>query len=536
MNLVILSLFVFVASVFGVWVVRQLAMKYGWVVQPRSDRWHTKATALYGGVGFYPAFLLGVLVAFVMYFPNNLAASLIAENVWVKEGIAVLAGSLVMFILGGLDDLKQFSPVTKLLVQLIATSFAVAAGIVIPLTDVQIFNILLTYFWFVGIINAVNMLDNMDGLSSGVVFIATATIAILSGMVPNSNFNLFAIPIALSLMMALLGFWFYNRPPASIFMGDSGSLFIGYVLASLAIPGELNGYFGIVNPKPTELSLLALLIPATIVAMPIFDTTLVTITRKWRAQKASQGGRDHSSHRLLLLGFKEKQVLWVFYTMALLAGLVAVGMQHYTDYSLLLFSAFVVLMLLIGIYLTRTTAQKIIKSDMTPPTWTPFVNLLLHKWYFGMIMLDMIFIIACYYGAYLLRFDGVLSVQIFESVAKTIPIVVVACLVAFFIAGIYRVQWYLISVPDISRYILGVTGGVILSLAIVVIVTRFEAGQSRGAYLIFGLLLFLVVVASRLSFRFFDHLLNTQLKKSQSGIDTPVLIYGAGKGGKILLE
>jgi len=534
MNLVILSLFVFVASVFGVWVVRQLAMKYGWVVQPRSDRWHTKATALYGGVGFYPAFLLGVLVAFVMYFPNNLAASLIAENVWVKEGIAVLAGSLVMFILGGLDDLKQFSPVTKLLVQLIATSFAVAAGIVIPLTDVQIFNILMTYFWFVGIINAVNMLDNMDGLSSGIVFIAAGTIAILSGMVPHSN--LLGIPIALSLMAALLGFWFYNRPPASIFMGDSGSLFIGYVLASLAIPNELNGYFGIVNPKPTELSLLALLIPATIVAMPIFDTTLVTITRKWRAQKASQGGRDHSSHRLLLLGFKEKQVLLVFYTMALLGGLVAVGMQHYTDYSLLLFSAFVVLMLLIGIYLTRTTAQKIIKSDMTPPTWTPFVNLLLHKWYFGMIMLDMVFVIACYYGAYLLRFDGVLSLQISESVVKTIPIVVVACLVAFFIAGIYRVQWYLISVPDISRYILGVTGGVILSLAIVVIVTRFEAGQSRGAYLIFGLLLFLVIVASRLSFRFFDHLLNTQLKKSQSGICTPVLIYGAGKGGKILLE
>ena len=534
MNLVILSLFVFVASVFGVWVVRQLAMKYGWVVQPRSDRWHTMATALYGGVGFYPAFLLGVLVAFVMYFPNNLAASLIAENVWVKEGIAVLAGSLVMFILGGLDDLKQFSPVTKLLVQLIATRFAVAAGIVIPLTDVQIFNILMTYFWFVGIINAVNMLDNMDGLSSGIVFIAAGTIAILSGLVPHSN--LLGIPIALSLMAALLGFWFYNRPPASIFMGDSGSLFIGYVLASLAIPNELNGYFGIVNPKPTELSLLALLIPATIVAMPIFDTTLVTITRKWRAQKASQGGRDHSSHRLLLLGFKEKQVLLVFYTMALLGGLVAVGMQHYTDYSLLLFSAFVVLLLLIGIYLTRTTAQKIIKSDMTPPTWTPFVNLLLHKWYFGMIMLDMVFVIACYYGAYLLRFDGVLSLQISESVVKTIPIVVVACLVAFFIAGIYRVQWYFISVPDISRYILGVTGGVILSLAIVVIVTRFEAGQSRGAYLIFGLLLFIVVVASRLSFRFFDHLLNTQLKKSQSGIDTPVLIYGAGKGGKILLE
>jgi UDP-GlcNAc:undecaprenyl-phosphate GlcNAc-1-phosphate transferase len=260
-----------------------------------------------------------------------------------------------MFILGGLDDLKQFSPKRKLLVQLIATSLFVMTGAVIPVTEVKIFNILITYFWFIGIINAVNMLDNMDGLSSGVVFIAAGTVVVLSVSGTASPSKLLAIPIALSLMAALLGFWIYNRPPASIFMGDSGSLFIGYVIASLAIPSELNGYFGFINTEAT--TILALLIPATILAVPIFDTTLVTITRKLRAQKASQGGRDHSSHRLVLLGFKEKQVIWIFYSIALVAGLLVLGMQRYTDYALHLFSGFAIVLLLVGIYLTRMTAQ-----------------------------------------------------------------------------------------------------------------------------------------------------------------------------------
>jgi UDP-GlcNAc:undecaprenyl-phosphate GlcNAc-1-phosphate transferase len=537
MDLVLLCLSVFVVSVAGVGIVRQLAMKSGWVVQPRSDRWHTKATALYGGVGFYPAFLLGSIITYFLYDGLALISQRPEIAAGLMQSVALGIGALLMFIFGWLDDLKQFRPVTKLLVQLIAASFAVVAGIVIPVTPVEIFNILITYFWFVGIINAVNMLDNMDGLSSGVIFIAVGAVVVLSVSGMASPSKLLAIPIALSLMMALLGFWFYNRPPASIFMGDSGSLFIGYVIASLAIPTELNGYFGIVNPKPTELSLLALLIPATLLAVPIFDTTLVTISRKWQAQKVSQGGRDHSSHRFVSLGFKEKQVIGIFYSLALCAGAIAVEMQRYIDYAFLLFSGFAIVLLLVGIYLTRLTTPEA-DNEVAPSTWTwrKIVSHFLEKWYVGMIMLDLVLIAACYYGAYLLRFDGVLLPQISESILNTVPLVVPACLIAFVISGIYTISWHFISVPDIARYVLGVVGGIILSLAVVVIVNRFEPGQSRGAYLIFGLLLFLVVVATRLSFRFFEHLLRISLKNAQNEQYQPILIYGAGKGGKILLE
>ena len=529
--LLLLFLSVFVVSVIGVGIVQQWAVKYGWVVHPRTDRWHTRATALYGGVGFYPAFLLGSIIT---YFPYDWLA-LISQRpetaTGLMESVALLIGALLMFIFGWLDDLKQFSPVSKLLVQLIATSLFVMTGAVIPVTEVNIFNILLTYFWFIGIINAVNMLDNMDGLSSGIVFIAAGTVVALS--IFQTTSPLLAIPIALSLMAALLGFWIYNRPPARIFMGDSGSLFIGYVIAALAIPSELNGYFGVINTETT--TILALLIPATILAVPIFDTTLVTITRKWRAQKASQGGQDHSSHRLVSLGIKENQVIWIFYSIAVVAGIIAVGMQYYTNYALLLFSGFAIGLLLVGIYLAHMTAQ-IAKNEVVPPTWTQIVSYFLYKWYAGMIMLDLVLIVACYYGAYLLRFDGVLLSPIYESILNTVPVVVPACLLAFVVSGIYSIQWHFISVPDIARYVLGVVGGVILSLAVVVIVNRFEPGQSRGAYLIFGMLLILVLVATRLSFRFFDHLLSISLKNTKNEQYQSILIYGAGKGGKILLE
>jgi len=525
MNLLLLSLLVFLASVAGVGIVRQLAMRYGWVVQPRGDRWHSKATALHGGIGFYPAFLIGLIVSFASYFPHNWLA-LVSETGWIRESIALGVGALLMFILGWLDDLKQYRPATKLLVQLIAASLFIAAGGVIPVTQITILNILITYFWFIGITNAVNMLDNMDGLSSGIVFIAAGTIVILTFLASPTPV---AIPIALSLMLALLGFWIYNRPPASIFMGDSGSLFIGYVLASLAIPSELNGYFGIENTK--TISLLALLIPVTVLSVPIFDTSLVTITRKWRAQKASQGGRDHSSHRLVLLGFKEKQVLWALYTIGLFAGLTAVGMQRHVEYSLLLFGGFFILMLLIGVYLVQMTGE-IAKNGFVSPNWAQIVKNILYKAYLGMILLDMVVIVLCYYSAYLLRFDGILSSRTLESINQTVPLIIPSCLLAFVISRIYQVQWHFISVSDLARYVFAVAGGVILSLAVVVIFNRFEEGQSRGAHLIFGLLLFLVIVATRLSFRWFDHLLREIKTESHK----PILIYGAGNGGKILLE
>ncbi|HKU51185.1 MAG TPA: MraY family glycosyltransferase, partial [Nitrospira sp.] len=292
LELTILLAAVFLSSVLGTALMRHLGGRFGWVVLPRADRWHSTPTALHGGVGFFPAFLLGaawLLIRDIDLKLHEMSLQSLPDETRLLA--ALLIGSLIMFLFGLWDDLKQSRPATKLVFQLIAASLFVSAGGVFPLTGIYILDVLITYFWFIGITNAVNMLDNMDGLSSGVVILAGGTLVVLAlGVVPPDGKPSMTIHLGLVFITTLLGFWVFNRPPASIFMGDSGSLFIGYGLAGLAVPSALNGFMGINRGETVLGPLFALLIPATVLAVPIFDTTLVTITRKWKALKATQGG------------------------------------------------------------------------------------------------------------------------------------------------------------------------------------------------------------------------------------------------------
>src|SRR5215213_2551034 len=236
-ELIVVLAIVFVCSILGTALVRYLAGRYGWVVAPRADRWHKQPTALHGGVGFFPAFLLGAvwLVARNNRWPDTISFDGFSDEQRLIG--ALLVGSFLMFLFGLWDDLKQCRPATKLVFQLIAASLFISAGGMFPLTGIHMIDVLVTYFWFVGITNAVNMLDNMDGLASGVVILAGVTLILLAmGVIPLNGKQSFTVSLGLVFVTALLGFWTDNRPPASIFMGDSGSLFIGYGLAALAVP------------------------------------------------------------------------------------------------------------------------------------------------------------------------------------------------------------------------------------------------------------------------------------------------------------
>ena len=357
---VLVPIAVFMVSLLGTALMRRLATKYGWMVLPRNDRWTLKKpTALHGGVGFYPAFLFGALVLLSLNFnfwdewhgthPHGLGPQ--------ELGLAItlLLGSLFMFLFGLWDDLNQARPATKLVFQFIAASAFIYAGGIFPLTDDYIVDVLVTYFWFVGITNSINMLDNMDGLASGVVTLAGLTLVVLAlevGVTPLVWPNSLGVGLGLVFVAAILGFWVHNHPPAKIFMGDSGSLFLGYTLAGMAVPSPLNGFLGI---HEGEMFLgshwLVLIIPATVLAVPIFDTTLVTITRKWRARKASLGGQDHSSHRLVGLGFSEKKTVWLLYAFSALGGIIAVLVQYSPAQALPLLGFFVLVLILTGVYL-----------------------------------------------------------------------------------------------------------------------------------------------------------------------------------------
>jgi len=534
LSLVVLS--VLTCSVVGTYVVRCLGLRYGWVAPPREDRWHKKATALHGGVGFYPAFLLGVVWVITQQFRGEWAQfnSFDGISTELRLTAALLLGSFLMFLFGLLDDLKHCRPSTKLIAQLVAASMFIFAGGVFPLTGIQWVDILVTYFWFIGIINAVNMLDNMDGLSSGVVVLAGTTLIILAmqGQEIASTASLVVL-LGSVFVAAVLGFWVFNRAPGTIFMGDSGSLFLGFVLAGMAVPSPLNGFMGIGSAETVLGPVMALLIPATVLAIPIFDTTLVTVTRAWRAQKASLGGSDHSSHRMVGLGLSERKTVWVLYSFAAFGGIVAVMMQQFPERSLPLLGFFVLVLVISGVYLGHFKVQAADPSR-PPPAWTPLVTQILYKRRAAEVLLDTVLVVVCFYGAYLLRFEGVLSHLNRKAIVASFPLVVACCLLTYFLVGIYRGQWRLVSVPDVPSFAVGVFGGAALSLAAVTMVTRFGEGHSRSAYIIFGLLQFIALVGSRLSFRLFDFLVHRNSVDGKNNARKPVLIYGAANAGKLL--
>ena len=195
----------------------------------------------------------------------------------------------------------------------------------------------LAIFWLVSITNAINLLDNMDGLASGIAVIAAGFLAL--SFVTSGQFT--EALILLVFAAALLGFLVYNSNPASIFMGDCGSMFVGFFLASSAL---IN-----VNGGRSRSFLPVLAVPILVLFIPIFDTTFVTGLRKLSGRRASQGGRDHTSHRLVALGMSERHAVLMLYSFAALSGVLAILVQRARlDVSLAAIAGFTILLTLVG--------------------------------------------------------------------------------------------------------------------------------------------------------------------------------------------
>jgi UDP-GlcNAc:undecaprenyl-phosphate GlcNAc-1-phosphate transferase len=273
---------------------RWLAPYVGFVDKPNARKVHSTPTALLGGLAIFLAFMTAV-VHYVSFTDKAL---------W-----GIVAGAAILALVGLWDDRKGLSPLARLLVQV-----AVASSVVIFFDLSAVFlktpwlNIPFTIFWIVGITNAFNLLDNMDGLSAGLAFIAAAAFAILAlRKPPVSELSLRVGMVSAAMAGASLGFLPYNLRSARIFMGDAGSLVLGFVMATVAIWGSWR--------SPSAATSVA--IPLLVLAYPIFDTTLVVLFRWKRGQPIHQGGKDHSSHRLVNLGLSKNEAVFVIHLLAL---------------------------------------------------------------------------------------------------------------------------------------------------------------------------------------------------------------------------
>ncbi len=295
--------------------IRALARRRGLVARPKIDRWHKRPTAMMGGVAIWWA----VVLTYLAFVPHT------------GQGWVVVGAASFLFLVGMVDDLIHIKPYQKLIGQVIGAAIVVNYGLVLPWTRSLPANMVITIFWLIGITNAINLLDNMDGLATGIAAIASGflTFNFVAGNQTTEGLMLAVFAAA------LLGFLVYNSHPASIFMGDCGSMFIGFFLASAALVNVSGGRSRSFIP--------VLAVPILVLFIPIFDTTFVTILRKLSGRAASQGGSDHTSHRLVALGMSERRAVLMLYGLAGLSGVLAITVREFkTDVSIALVVTFTV--------------------------------------------------------------------------------------------------------------------------------------------------------------------------------------------------
>jgi UDP-GlcNAc:undecaprenyl-phosphate GlcNAc-1-phosphate transferase len=482
--------------------VRALAPRIGAVAVPKADRWHRTQIPLLGGTAVAGAVVIGALLVPVR-----------DHGIW-----ALLGGALTLCLVGLVDDLRPLKPQTKLVSQIIVASVTAAIGLQLRLTGYPVLDVVVTIAWIVGVTNAINLLDNMDGLAAGVAAIAVGfrlAFFLMDG-------NLEGAAMAAVVLGAVLGFLVFNFNPATIFMGDAGSLFLGVMVSGLSLVGGWPYSRGLVS---------VLLFPVLILLVPIFDTTFVTIARTLAGRSVSVGGRDHTSHRLVALGLSEREAVLLLYLVALASGGVAYLSYRYgLSYGVVLVCFLGMGLALLGVYLGRLQVYP--EDEVRPAENARFFSLIAdfpYKRQVATVVIDLGLIILAYYSAYLLRFEA--SVKVEEPLfVASLPIVIVCQLAAFALWKTYQGIWRYTSLRDLISIVQASAAGTVAAVLVLLFVWRFE-GYSRAVFVLDWLLLVGFVGASRLSFRTLAELLGRNRDDFER-----VLVYGAGDGGALVLR
>ena len=486
-------------------VIRLLARRFGFVAKPKTDRWHKKPTAMMGGVAIW----LAVIATYLALVPHT------------GTGWVVVGSASFLFLVGLADDLLHFKPYQKLIGQVVGAAVVVNYGLLLPWTRYLPLNMVITIFWLVAITNAINLLDNMDGLATGIAAIAAGFLTfnfITSGQMTE------ALMLA-TFTAALLAFLIYNSNPASIFMGDSGSMFIGFFLASSPLINISGG---------RSRTLVVLAVPILVLFIPIFDATFVTILRKLSGRAASQGGRDHTSHRLVALGLSEKRAVLLLYGLAATSGLLSVLVRELKpDVSLALLTLLTVGLTLLGVYLAGVKGYDE-EADVRAARDHPLFGFLIdfsYKRRIFEVRLDVMRIGLAYWSAYAMKFGAFSGSPAWKLFLRTVPVLIVVRLAAFLVFGVYRGIWRYTSMDDLLAFAKAVAAGSIVSIIIILFKFRFQ-GFSRVIFLLDGMVMLTLLAGSRIAFRFFRQV----LPAANSGKGKRVLIYGAGDAGELLLR
>jgi UDP-GlcNAc:undecaprenyl-phosphate/decaprenyl-phosphate GlcNAc-1-phosphate transferase len=477
------------------------------VADPSGERWHTRATPMFGGVGIFLGLLAGTG-----------AAVAVGATDATSELLGILAGCTILFVAGFVDDVYALKPIVKLAAQFAAAGVVLASGLTVEIVGNDLLATALGLVWLVGITNAFNLLDNMDGLAASLAAVSCAVFA-LAALAQDSGE--LALVVALALGGACLGFLPFNLRPgrsATVFMGDSGSQVLGFGLASLALASSWT---------TAGATLTSLVLPLLVLAIPILDTTLVTVRRTIERRPVTQGGTDHSSHRLVYYGLTEQQAVGALTLLAALLGGTALAYIVLANPRITAVGVLVSFVVLVQFASFLADLQERSRSeDPGPPPalWRAFLS---NPRRLVEVLVDFTIICVSFLASYFLVVEGGGTNTQRALFLATLPILLGVRYVFFVLFGIYRRIWRFASARDLFAIVAAVTLSVPVTIGIVRAIRPFEDFPLQ-IFVVDALLCMTVVAGSRLALRTLPGLSTDRAAQKR------VLIAGAGRSGRAL--
>jgi UDP-GlcNAc:undecaprenyl-phosphate GlcNAc-1-phosphate transferase len=478
--------------------------------EPRGDRWHRRTTPMIGGIGIFAGLLAGV------------GAALLADAApATQELLAILGGCSILFVAGLLDDIYSLGPIPKLAAQLAAAGLVIANGLTISgLISNDFLAGVVALVWLVGVTNAFNLLDNMDGLAATLAGIAAIFFAI-DAVTVHENDAVLALSLALA--FACAGFLPFNLRPrksAAVFMGDAGSQVLGFALAALGLTASW---------KVAGTTVATLLLPILVLAVPILDTTLVTVVRLLDGRPVYQGGRDHASHRLVYHGLSERRAV-------VLLAVISAALGATSLFYAVLDNAWVTL---IGVLLTFALLVQFasVLSDVERAPGVVQERSWLHTFVANPRRLvesvvDFALITASFTVAYYLRLQGSGTEYDRHIFLVSLAVLLAVRYAAFIPFGLYRGVWRYAGARDAAS----IVGAVVVSEVVAYLIldaTQVWGPFPRSIFIIDALVCTILVGASRFWERGFVRAVSSLTGRGERH---RTLIVGAGRGGRSLLR
>ena len=316
-------------------------------------RWASTSKPAIGGISFYIVFLLSI-VGYTIFFNQR------GDFLNIKF-IGILCSVTLGFLMGLADDAYNTKPFLKFLVQFLCGIILIYTGTYISIFNSMTLNYLITFVWIIGMMNSINMLDNMDGITT-VVSIAVILSALTLIFLFNDILSINTIML-IGVLAALIGFLYYNWNPSKIYMGDTGSQFLGCFLGIIGIV-----YFW--NPQPSEITSnpsKQLISALLIFIMPIIDTSTVTIRRLMKKQSPFVGGKDHTTHNLSYLGLTDRQVAITFLMLSLISLTLVVVInkfiENWTNFHFTLFSSYILVVFTFLFSISKKEKHKVNQDE-----------------------------------------------------------------------------------------------------------------------------------------------------------------------------